>query len=167
MSKKTFGSLLVLGGALLFTYLKFNQFQNKKCKEEQSVLATVISKESKTEMYTTSLSSGIGCSYIVRFRTSDGRELELSMCEVEFNGLNMGMNGKLTFVGDKFVKFREIVNDKKESVVEKAVIEEESEEDVQGLRELTEEEVIELMREAGKVVDIGIEEELKVERVQE
>lgn len=148
MKIKELGSLLVVGGAILIAYLKIRPFKGKKCNEaEQSTLAKVISKEVKQGTYNTGRSSGLGYSYTAKFRTSDGRELELFMCEAEFNGLNIGMKGKLTYKGNKIIKFREIVEEKKaEEVVENVVAEKECEEKVKNVRELTEDEAVELIR---------------------
>ncbi len=91
--------------ALIF-YLRIIPFREKPCYEpEKAVQATVVSKEivSGTQR---SGRSHMGFSFMIRFRTEDGQELELYAYEEEFGGLKEGMAGMLTYQGRYFVDFQ-------------------------------------------------------------
>lgn len=159
---KSLGSLLVIGGALLIAYLKLRPFNEKKCNEaEQSTLAEVLSKEVKQGTYNTGSSSGLGYSYTAKFRTDDGRELELFMYELEWGGLKEGMIGQLTYKGQYFIKFKELPEyaKKKEEVSEDVEVKEEDKDNYEIVKGLDKDEEREFMEDAGKVAEIGIVED--------
>ena len=106
------GILLLVYGitiALAISYLKAHWFLEKPSSgPEQSVIATVISKEVTAGTHQTGRSKG-GFSYVIRFLTKDGQPLDLYAYEVEFGSLKEGMCGLLTFQGRYFVRFQENV----------------------------------------------------------
>ena len=98
--------LYLLALMVLFFYMRVLPFREKPCYEpEQAVLATVISKEivSGTQR---SGRSQMGYSFVVRFRTEDGKDLDLYAYEEEFGSLKEGATGTLTYQGRYFVDFK-------------------------------------------------------------
>ena len=92
---------------LLLHYLRVHLWGEKKTKEpEETVTATVISKEVKRGTQHTGRSNG-GYSYAVNFLTNEGKQLELYAYEIEFGGLKEGTKGQLTYRGRYFVSFEE------------------------------------------------------------
>jgi len=47
----------------------------------------------------------MGYSFVVNFRTEDGKILELYAYEIEYGGLKEGITGVLTYQGRYFVSF--------------------------------------------------------------
>ena len=91
---------------LLIAYMRVRCFLEKPSDEpERTVAATVVSKEVR-EGTQRSGRSMMGYSFVVNFRTEDGRMLELFAYEVEFGGLKEGMTGTLTYQGPYFVDFK-------------------------------------------------------------
>lgn len=101
-----------VGAATLFvSYLKAYLWKEKPTEQtEQSVMATVVSKDVKSGTHGSGRSKG-GYSYVIYFSTEDDRNLELYAHEIEFGGLKDGMRGQLTFRGKYFVSFAEHIKD--------------------------------------------------------
>ena len=100
--------IIVYGDAfcLLIFWLRVRWFWEKPSREpERSVAATVVSKEVKQGTQRSGRSM-MGYSFLVNFRTEDGRMLELYAYEVEFGGLKEGTTGMLTYQGRYFVDFK-------------------------------------------------------------
>ena len=100
--------IIVIGAMLLICVGRFFSYKEKKTKEpEKIVIATVVSKEVKSGTHQSGRSNG-GYSYVIKFTTEEGQEIELFAYEVEFGGLKEGMNGKLTYKGPYFIAFEEV-----------------------------------------------------------
>ena len=97
--------LLIIGAMILIYVVRVLPFKEKKTKEpERTIGATVVSKEVKRGTYQSGRSNG-GYSYVIKFITEEGQELELFAYEIEFGGLKEGTKGKLTYKGPYFVDF--------------------------------------------------------------
>ena len=91
---------------LMISYLRAYMWQEKPAKEPQkTIAATVVAKEVKPGTHRSGRSKG-GYSYLVKFLTEDGQELELFAYEIEFGGLKEGLTGELTYQGRYFVAFK-------------------------------------------------------------
>lgn len=91
---------------LLIYYLRILPFREKPSREpKQVVRARVISKEVKAGTHSSGRSQ-MGYSFVVKFQTEDGLTLELFAYEIEFGGLQEGMEGILTYQGRYFVDFQ-------------------------------------------------------------
>ena len=98
--------LYMLALMVLIFYLRVIPFREKPCYEpEKAVQATVISKEIVSGIQRSGRSH-MGFSFMIRFRTEDGQELELYAYEEEFGGLKEGMAGMLTYQGRYFLDFQ-------------------------------------------------------------
>ena len=94
------------GGCALIFYLWVRAFREEPSTEpERTVLATVVSKEIRSGTNQSGRSM-MGYSFVVNFRTEDGKMLELYAYEIEFGGLKEGMQGQLTYQGRYFVSFQ-------------------------------------------------------------
>lgn len=95
----------IAGGCSLIFYLWVHAFSEEPSTEpERTVGATVISKEVR-QGTNRSGRSMMGYSFLVNFQTEDGKTLELYAYEIEFGGLQKGMQGILTYRGRYFVSF--------------------------------------------------------------
>lgn len=93
--------------ALMISYLKVRPFREKPSEEpEKTIVAAVTSKEVKQGTNETGRSV-MGYSFLIRFVTEDGRELELYAHEIEYGSLKAGMKGTLTYQGRYFCSFHE------------------------------------------------------------
>ena len=98
----------IICAILLLNYLRVRLWGEKRAKEpEETVTATVVSKEVKRGTQRTGRSKG-GYSYAVSFLTEKGEVLELYAYEIEFGGLKEGSKGQLTYQGRYFVRFEEM-----------------------------------------------------------
>lgn len=90
---------------LLVSYLRVLPFLEKPSWEPIKIAAvTVVSKEVRSGTFRSGRSQA-GYSFVVNFRTEDGRMLELFAYETEFGGLKEGMQGIVTYQGRYFVDF--------------------------------------------------------------
>ena len=97
---------ILIGVGVLLYIARVLPFKEKKAKEpEQTIMATVISKEIKSGTHGSGRSKG-GFSYTITFMTEDGQELELFAYEIEFGALKEGMKGQLTYKGRYFLAFK-------------------------------------------------------------
>ena len=97
--------LYFLSLMLLIFFLRVIPFREKPCYEpEKAVQATVHSKEIVSGTHRSGRSH-MGYSFLVTFRTEDGRMLELYAYEEEFGSLKEGMAGVLTYQGRYFLNF--------------------------------------------------------------
>lgn len=160
MVKKALGSALVFGAMMVFAYIKLKPSKCKKCKEEEkTVSATLISKEVKTDTYNTGTSSGVGYSYTGKFKTDTNIELNLLMCEAEFNGISENMRGFLTYKGNRLINFKTIPDfmDKQDANG--------TEESFEVIENLNQKEETEFLEESGDA-EVGIVEDgLRIEKV--
>ena len=102
---KIFELIFAILGALLIAYIRLFPFIEKKEKEpEETIYAMITKKKVKTGTFNTGRSNR-GYSYVIYFRTEDGRDLELFAYELEFGRLKEGMQGMLTHKGRYFVRF--------------------------------------------------------------
>lgn len=90
---------------LLIAYLRVLPFLEKPEREPvRTVRATVTAREIRSGTGSSGRSQ-LGYSFLVFFRTGDGRELELYAYDYEYGGLVEGMEGDLTYRGRYFVGF--------------------------------------------------------------
>ena len=90
---------------LLVFYIRVLPFLEKPTAEpEKTVRAMVSSKEIRSGTHNSGRSQQ-GYSFLVTFRTDHGEHLELYAYDVEYGGLEEGMEGNLTYRGRYFVGF--------------------------------------------------------------
>ena len=100
------GGVYLFTGVLLVSYLKVRPFREKPSPEpEKTLRATVVAKEIRSGTGASGRSH-MGYSFVIRFRTEAGQELELYAYEEEFGGLKEGTSGTLTYQGRYFVDFQ-------------------------------------------------------------
>lgn len=98
--------LLVILLCLLVYWLRTKPFREKKTREpEKTARAFLLERRVESGTNHSGRSSGMGYSYVLTFRTEDGKQLELYAYDVEYGALREGMEGILTWKGPYFVSF--------------------------------------------------------------
>lgn len=98
--------LLLIAGFLV-CWLRVFPFTEKKTREPERTADAVVTARTIKSGANRSGRSVMGYSYLVSFRLTDGKELELYAHDVEYGALREGMEGRLTWKGRYFVSFEQ------------------------------------------------------------